>query len=446
VREEARVCSSCWSSSEAFDDSRWARPRITAIRTGTLVWFSDHPGHGRFDDCRSYWLGSKPFVAGCRAGLGLMSTFPGGLGLPRSLPLQRAGRPFRRRPISSRSSVRIDWTAGALRLRQCQACGRSIRDFLSWGLVPFSACRSCCVIRGGQPSDHPASTFGVSECSRPAGGRCRCERETLASLRFCRLVFTVRRAHAERAVRVSRFTPARCGWLRHGLSFARRSATRLTRPCHDWARSRLVRRDPATLMGFIVPFAVFPGGGSPHFCGSSPHAVSRFAPLHLWYPLIFTGTGRAFELLPQEAGGCSKMRPAFATFAWCRPASGSCCRGQAERAHLVRARHRSGALAMDAPVCVALCARQSCHGLFGSSLGRVGCRFTGTYVGPCSSSNTGTPQIAAAVPFAGLPSARGFSGELLQDVRSGSSLFAYRATEATSLPSPALQRVRAICA
>jgi len=69
--------------------------------------------------------------------------------------------------------------------------------------------------------------------------------------------------------------------IRHGLSFARRSATRLTRPCHDWARSRLVRRDPATLMGFIVPFAVFPGGGSPHFCGSSPHAVSRFAPLHL---------------------------------------------------------------------------------------------------------------------------------------------------------------------
>jgi hypothetical protein len=55
--------------------------------------------------------------------------------------------------------------------------------------------------------------------------------------------------------------------------------------------------------------------GSPHFCGSSPHAVSRFAPLHWWYPLIFTGTGRAFELLPQEAGGCSKMRPAFATFA-----------------------------------------------------------------------------------------------------------------------------------
>jgi len=36
-------------------------------------------------------------------------------------------------------------------------------------------------------------------------------------------------------------------------------------------------RGPATLMGFLVPFAVFPGGGSPHFCGSSPLAVSRFA-------------------------------------------------------------------------------------------------------------------------------------------------------------------------
>jgi len=446
VREEARVCSSCWSSSEAFDDSRWARPRITAIRTGTLVWFSDHPGHGRFDDCRSYWLGSKPFVAGCRAGLGLMSTFPGGLGLPRSLPLQRAGRPFRRRPISSRSSVRIDWTAGALRLRQCQACGRSIRDFLSWGLVPFSACRSCCVIRGGQPSDHPASTFGVSNARGPP------EVGAVASAKLwrpCGFVALCSPCAGPTPSVLLEFH----GSHRPGAGDCATVSLSRGVPLPAWPDPAttgpdraLVRRDPATLMGFIVPFAVFPGGGSPHFCGSSPHAVSRFAPLHLWYPLIFTGTGRAFELLPQEAGGCSKMRPAFATFAWCRPASGSCCRGQAERAHLVRARHRSGALAMDAPVCVALCARQSCHGLFGSSLGRVGCRFTGTYVGPCSSSNTGTPQIAAAVPFAGLPSARGFSGELLQDVRSGSRLFEYRATEATSLPSPALQRVRAICA
>ena len=41
-------------------------------------------------------------------------------------------------------------------------------------------------------------------------------------------------------------------------------------------------------MGFEVPFAVFPGRGSPHFGGSSPRVVSRFAP-RTNDPLIFTG-------------------------------------------------------------------------------------------------------------------------------------------------------------
>jgi len=54
-----------------------------------------------------------------------------------------------------------------------------------------------------------------------------------SSLRFYRLVCFVRPAHAARLI--PRFTPARCGSLRHGLSFARRSATRFTRPFHDWA-------------------------------------------------------------------------------------------------------------------------------------------------------------------------------------------------------------------
>jgi len=63
--------------------------------------------------------------------------------------------------------------------------------------------------------------------------------------------------------------------IRHGLSFARRSATRLTEPFNDRAGPAANRFafGPATLMGFVAPFAVFLVRGSPHFCGSYPPAV-----------------------------------------------------------------------------------------------------------------------------------------------------------------------------
>jgi hypothetical protein len=103
--------------------------------------------------------------------------------------------------------------------------------------------------------------------------------------------------------------------LRHGLSFARRSATRFTKPFHDWAGPVGAFARSGNAHGISCALRSVPWRrGSPHFCGSSPHAVSRFAPLHLSYPLIFTGAGRAFELLPQEAG-VVLMRPAFATHA-----------------------------------------------------------------------------------------------------------------------------------
>jgi hypothetical protein len=181
--------------------------------------------------------------------------------------------------------------------------------------------------------------------------------------------------------------------------------------------------DPATLMGLVVPFAVFPGGaGHAHFCASSPHAVSRFARLPS-VPADFYGRrSRISKLLPTGGGRYSKNATGLCNCARRRPASGSCCRGQAERA-LMRDTIRRLSQWMPRCVCRArVCARQSCHGLLLASFGRVGCRFSGTCVCPCSSSNTGTPPIAAAVPFAGLPSARGFCGELLQDVRSGSRL------------------------
>jgi hypothetical protein len=286
-------------------------------------------------------------------------------------------------------------------------------------LLPFSVCRSCCVIRGGQPSDHPASTFIVRARGPPEVG-------AVASanlLRPCGFV----------ALCAPCARPTPCV-----LFFVHGSHRPGAGDCATVSLSRGVPLpagpDPATTGPDRTPRSPRSGNahgiccalrsvpwrrGSPHFCGSSPHAVSRFAPLHLSYPLIFTGAGRAFELLPQEGGvvKCDRLSQRARR----RPASGSCCRGQAERARSFTRDRSGGSQWMPRCVCRA-CARQSCHGLFGSSLGRIGCRFSGTCVCLCSSSNTGTPPIAAAVPFAWLPSARGFSGELLQDVRSGSSL------------------------
>jgi len=195
----------------------------------------------------------------------------------------------------------------------------------------------------------------------------------------------------------------------------------------DQALPRLGRIDlidPATLMGFLVPFAVFPGGaGHAHFCASSPHAVSRFARLPM-VPADFYGRrSRIWELLPTGGGRCSKnatglcnVRATPTGFWVVLPRPSRAC---------ADARHHPAALAMDAPVRVSRARLRTpilpwafCWLLSGVSDAVSAARA----FAPRSSSNRGTPPIAAAVPFAGLPSARGFSGELLQDVRSGSRL------------------------
>jgi len=61
--------------------------------------------------------------------------------------------------------------------------------------------------------------------------------------------------------------------IRHGLSFARRSATRLIEPFHDWAEPAFNGMVRQRSWDSFSPFAVFPVRGSPHFCGSSPHVV-----------------------------------------------------------------------------------------------------------------------------------------------------------------------------
>jgi hypothetical protein len=89
--------------------------------------------------------------------------------------------------------------------------------------VPFSVCKSCCAIRR-QPTAGP-SRFDVALLS--AKLRRRSKKPCLAtpSLRFYRLAFTVRAAHAAR-LQFTVHTGFSSRVIRHGLSFARRSATR----------------------------------------------------------------------------------------------------------------------------------------------------------------------------------------------------------------------------
>lgn len=91
--------------------------------------------------------------------------------------------------------------------------------------------------------------------------------------------------------------------MRHGLSLARRSATRLfTRPFHDWAGPVDVRSVRQRSWDFLVPFAVFPGRGSPHFCGSSPRVVSRAVARSRVKPADFYGRPVAHLLAPSRLG------------------------------------------------------------------------------------------------------------------------------------------------
>jgi hypothetical protein len=161
-------------------------------------------------------------------------TFPAGSGF-RAFPLQRA-RPTLsclRRPLSIA-------LAGPDRLNRRvhhlpDGPDRPIvRPPLLRFSLPFSVCRSCCAIRGGQPSDHPASTL---RCGLPvsAGGRTHWTQR-----RPCG--FSALRSPCVRPTPPdcnSRFTPVRFGLFAAVSLCARRSATRETKPCHDWAGSAL---------------------------------------------------------------------------------------------------------------------------------------------------------------------------------------------------------------
>jgi hypothetical protein len=202
--------------------------------------------------------------------------------------------------------------------------------------------------RGGQPADHPASTF--TSASRPAGGRCHGE----ADLRPCGFIAL--------CASCARPTPRDELHDSHRPGAGDCATVSLSRgvPLPDSPNPFTTGPDllvhllgPATLMGFLVPFAVFPGGGSPHFCGSSPLAVSRFAVAHA--PADFYGRPVAHLIsfpvwggILDATGSCDARR---------RPASGSCCRRQAERARLPS---RIVTMPRSTGVCRA---RQSCRGL-----------------------------------------------------------------------------------
>jgi len=164
------------------------------------------------------------------------------------------------------------------------------------------------------------------------------------------------------------------------------------------------------------------------------------------YPLIFTGAGRASgSSFPQEAGGVRKMRPDFATSARRRPASGSCCRGQAERA-LMRDTIRRLSQWMPRCVCRARLRTPILPWAFAGFF--RACRMP-------FQRHVRMPMLVVEHRYTANRRSRTFrwaairSWVLWRTVAGralGLQAFEYRATEATSLPSPALQRVRAICA
>jgi hypothetical protein len=109
-------------------------------------------------------------------------------------------------------------------------------------LRPFNVCKPCCAIRGGQPSDHPASTFDAFNTAPPEVGRPRHAR-----------VPAVFSPCVHRAWRAPRFDPHGSRRpervMRRGLSFARRSATFAPDP-GTTGPDRVIF-GPATFMGFV---------------------------------------------------------------------------------------------------------------------------------------------------------------------------------------------------
>jgi len=176
-------------------------------------------------------------------------------------------------------------------------------------------------------------------------------------------------------------------------------------------------------------------------------------------PLIFTAVGRVKEnlrtpsrraWLHQRAWPASELRMKSAIDGGTiQPASGSYTAGKPSR-------FVSGGCATGETK-----TGQSCHGLCWSSFRRVGCFFTARRGAPSSSACRCAVRSSPRPSFRGPPSARGFYVRLSfrrralvrstpRPARSGCSWnrdpLVYRSSEATSLPSPALQRIGAICA
>jgi hypothetical protein len=155
---------------------------ITASHAGALVRFSDlFPCHGRSDDVDPVGL-DRPLalasllVVGCRAGLDLVFAIPAGLGF------RSRCRFSARLPTLSSSAVHRAFI-GPDRLNRRALYGTRQIDPHALPLLRFVSLQRLQVVlrhpRGGQPADHPASTF--TSASRPAGGRCHGE----ADLRPC---------------------------------------------------------------------------------------------------------------------------------------------------------------------------------------------------------------------------------------------------------------------
>jgi hypothetical protein len=124
-------------------------------------------------------------------------------------------------------------------------------------------CEPCCAIRGGQPSDHPASTFEAFNATPPEVGR---QRHARVPAVFSPCVHRAWRAPR----RSSRFTPARAGHAPRSLFRAAFRYLR-SRALHDRAGPRHLRS--GDVHGIWLTLRSVP-------CPRVPAFVTR--PLRLW--------------------------------------------------------------------------------------------------------------------------------------------------------------------
>jgi len=202
----------------------------------------------------------------------------------------------------------------------------------------------------------------------------------------------VYRAHGPRRAIVVTVHTGPIRVIRHGLSFARRSATRWIEPFHDRAgpAANHFAFSPATLMGLLAPFAVFLSPRFPAFLRFVP--TCRFPNRSRASPLIFTGCRSPLCKTPSEERVPKWDR---------RREQSDRLLGHAAANKLSRARST-----------IERATGQSCHGLFWGLLSGVSDAFSQhAFFAPLVVELVLNAANRRSRAFRWLPSAHGFCGD-----------------------------------